>query len=532
MAVRTNWGQRIGALGVVALLALVEPTIALAEEAVPTPDPVVTATDSPENPESATPEPTQQPVDDAVEPSPSASASPSPSAMESASPSPDPAAATSAEPSATVSPTAEPQTLSRTSTVRSLAVALPAGEPVTPPTLTHAADATSVIGTDAFVRGVISEPGARVSTQVLIGNSWSTSQQVTADSAGAYRLTLTYGSAAPGTVTYRVVGQGTGGVVVGEPFDVTRTPWTVGSAASKMIGHNTYTWSTHSGIANRQAWTEVLIGSSWSRSQQGVASSAGQITLPLTYGSTREGAVTFRVRAYSPYGILTSSPFTLNRVPWEVGHAGSKPVNQLTYTWGTMPAAAGRQVSTQVLVNGSWSRSQLTTATATGSFTLPLSYGSTSAGEYTFRVVADSAGGAIASAPFTLERTIDTSSLPTVGRVSSLYGMRVHPITGVYKLHDGHDIAAPCGTPVRSWEDGIVTYAQYHSAYGYFVKVDHGGGFMTGYAHMPRLDVRVGQSVKQAEVIGSVGTTGYSTGCHLHWMAWQDGRTFNPATLY
>lgn len=109
---------------------------------------------------------------------------------------------------------------------------------------------------------------------------------------------------------------------------------------------------------------------------------------------------------------------------------------------------------------------------------------------------------------------------PVVGRLSSPFGMRVHPITGVYKLHTGQDIAAACGTPIRAARAGVVIDAGWNSAYGWRTVVSHGavGGVLltTTYNHQLDVRVEVGQRVAAGEVIGAVGSTGYSTGCHLH----------------
>lgn len=120
--------------------------------------------------------------------------------------------------------------------------------------------------------------------------------------------------------------------------------------------------------------------------------------------------------------------------------------------------------------------------------------------------------------------------LPVAGAISSRFGMRRHPITGVTKLHDGVDIAAPCGTPIRAWQAGRIVNAGYSAAYGFRVFVDH-GRVTTAYTHMPRITVEVGADVAAGDVIGRVGNTGLSTGCHLHWMAWQDGSLIDPLIL-
>ncbi len=120
--------------------------------------------------------------------------------------------------------------------------------------------------------------------------------------------------------------------------------------------------------------------------------------------------------------------------------------------------------------------------------------------------------------------------LPVAGRITSRFGMRVHPVTGVRKLHDGTDIAASCGTPIHLPWAGVVTGAAYHPAYGFRVTVDHGDR-RTAYTHLPGLDVRVGQRLQAGQLLGRVGTTGLSTGCHLHWMAWERGRLVDPLSL-
>ena len=102
--------------------------------------------------------------------------------------------------------------------------------------------------------------------------------------------------------------------------------------------------------------------------------------------------------------------------------------------------------------------------------------------------------------------------VPGYTRISSKYGMRTHPITGVYKLHTGVDISAPMGADFVAANDGIVTKAGYNSAYGNMVIIDHGGGISTLYAHGSEIMVQVGDIVKRGEtVVLKVGSTGYST---------------------
>ncbi|MBB1513074.1 peptidoglycan DD-metalloendopeptidase family protein [Tessaracoccus sp. MC1627] len=128
-------------------------------------------------------------------------------------------------------------------------------------------------------------------------------------------------------------------------------------------------------------------------------------------------------------------------------------------------------------------------------------------------------------------RASTVGTLPVDGPVSSPFGMRRHPVTGVVKLHDGVDLAASCGTPVNAPSGGVVVDASFHVAYGYRVRIDHGGGLTMSYTHLPGLEVREGQQVAAGARIGRVGNTGLSTGCHLHWMAWLNGSLTDPLTL-
>lgn len=117
---------------------------------------------------------------------------------------------------------------------------------------------------------------------------------------------------------------------------------------------------------------------------------------------------------------------------------------------------------------------------------------------------------------------------PSSGRLTSGFGMRVHPITGRRRMHAGVDIAAPTGTPIRAAAAGRVIIAGYMGGYGYTVVVDHGGGYSTLYGHCSSLLVRVGQQVRQGQQIARMGSTGMSTGPHLHFEVRINGRPVNP----
>ena len=117
------------------------------------------------------------------------------------------------------------------------------------------------------------------------------------------------------------------------------------------------------------------------------------------------------------------------------------------------------------------------------------------------------------------------------GRITSGYGMRRHPILGYTRLHAGIDFAAAYGSPIYAVTDGTVQFAGYHGGHGNYVRLDNGGGLGTGYAHMSRIAVYPGMHVHQGQVIGYVGSTGLSTGPHLHYEVYRNGMTVNPAVF-
>ena len=120
---------------------------------------------------------------------------------------------------------------------------------------------------------------------------------------------------------------------------------------------------------------------------------------------------------------------------------------------------------------------------------------------------------------------------PVAGRVTSSYGRRRHPILGYSRMHAGIDFGARHGTPIYAVTDGTVQFAGRHGGHGNYVKLSHGGGLATGYGHMSRIAVSNGARVRRGQVIGYVGSTGLSTGPHLHYEMYRNGATVNPASV-
>lgn len=134
--------------------------------------------------------------------------------------------------------------------------------------------------------------------------------------------------------------------------------------------------------------------------------------------------------------------------------------------------------------------------------------------------VAPNANAALANTP---------SIWPVVGPLRSGFGGRSDPFGGSsFEFHKGQDISAPWGTPVVATANGIVVIAGWLRGYGWVVYVDHGNGLSTRYGHLSRIDVAVGQTLKRGEQLGLVGSTGRSTGPHLHYEVRINGQAINP----
>ena len=123
--------------------------------------------------------------------------------------------------------------------------------------------------------------------------------------------------------------------------------------------------------------------------------------------------------------------------------------------------------------------------------------------------------------------------LQSFRRVSSNFGVRTHPISGYRKMHQGIDFAASTGTPVVAPADGVVVEARRWGGYGNWLRIRHANGLESGYGHLSRYGsgIRAGQRVSQGQVVAYVGSTGASTGPHLHYEIWRGGRRINPAGI-
>lgn len=117
-------------------------------------------------------------------------------------------------------------------------------------------------------------------------------------------------------------------------------------------------------------------------------------------------------------------------------------------------------------------------------------------------------------------------------QTASGYGTRIDPIYKTVKFHSGMDFSANVGTPVYATGNGVVRKAGWEGLYGNCIQIDHGFGYVTRYAHLSKIDVRVGQKVVRGETIGKVGTTGKSTGPHLHYEVMVKGQIVNPVNYY
>jgi len=161
--------------------------------------------------------------------------------------------------------------------------------------------------------------------------------------------------------------------------------------------------------------------------------------------------------------------------------------------------------------------------------------GLSSQGELTGSVEAPTRSARIPGSPRVSLPLVDSyrrAPMPVLGRITSSFGSRDDPINGQQRNHNGIDIAARQGTPIQSVKPGVVTFSGEMGSYGNVVVVQHGEGLETRYAHCSELLVEEGARVRPGEVIARVGSTGRSTGPHLHFEARMTGTPVDPGTLF
>ncbi len=145
-----------------------------------------------------------------------------------------------------------------------------------------------------------------------------------------------------------------------------------------------------------------------------------------------------------------------------------------------------------------------------------------------FQALHSSWGGNIAP---TMSLSIPSIDPVTKVDISSYYGYRTDPFRGRRKNHKGLDIRGPVGTPIYATADGFVKISKWFGSYGKFIEIDHGNGITTRYGHMSRLKVSANMRVKKGDIIGLMGSTGRSTGSHLHYEVRVAGEPVNPLSF-
>jgi len=139
--------------------------------------------------------------------------------------------------------------------------------------------------------------------------------------------------------------------------------------------------------------------------------------------------------------------------------------------------------------------------------------------------------GAVMDTTLIQEINGDLFIWPVRGRVTSKFGPRINPVSHIRRFHEGVDISQPIGVPIKAAMAGRVISTGFNNVYGNFVVIAHHSGYRTLYAHLSKIRTKSGAFVKTGETIGNVGNTGQSTGSHLHWSVYKNGRAVNPLLL-
>lgn len=281
-------------------------------------------------------------------------------------------------------------------------------QPAQAASVTAATAGTKFVGEDTNVwgKGASNRP---VRVEALVNGKWSTSRTGTTSGNGSYALPLTYGSNQAGTYSYRVGVTEVSGKVSYSPTVALRRVVPVVSAsaaATKFVGEGANAWGSTQ-MGNRPVALQVLVGSKWAQVRTGRSAANGSYVLPLSYGVTTAGTYRFRVAVTLPTGaVVVSQTVTLTRKPITVSaaSAGWKGVGSATSVWGSAAGAGNRGLSLQVSVGGKWVTVNSGRTSSTGSYTVPVKYGVTTPGTYSYRVVVHSVVGAVASPAVSLLR--------------------------------------------------------------------------------------------------------------------------------
>ncbi len=297
---------------------------------------------------------------------------------------------------------------------------------------------TKIVTTPTQVWGTAAgAPGRPVRVEALVTGRWSVSRTGTTSGTGSYALPLTYGMNTPGTYTYRVgVTLSTGVMVYSGAVTLTRVnpSVTAVTAGRTHVGATANIWG-NAGLGSRPVNVQVLRGEGWTTINTGRTTATGGYVVALTFGAMSPGTYTFRTGVTLPTGVVVYSPrATLQRLPISVTAttAGVAGVGIASYVWGTAAGAAGRPISLQALVNANWVTVNTGSTASTGAYRLLVNYGAGTPGTYTYRVVAHSVVGGVASRSVTLTRPA-CLSVSAALRMSDIWysGLAIQ----VYSLH-------------------------------------------------------------------------------------------------
>lgn len=264
------------------------------------------------------------------------------------------------------------------------------------PAITATSAGTKMVGLKTFVWGTVEGSPTHVNLEVLVDGTWTRGDYApwaNTNDSGGYTMELNYGADQPGTYTFRVVTDNGG---ASPPVELTRTAVaiTAATAGRKEVGEETFVWGMAPNALSSRVFLNYLVDGQWSSGPWGTTDADGYYTLPLTYGATTPGTHTFRVTAVAPTGYFDSPEVQLTRtgVHLTAATAGTKRIHESTFVWGTARYAPHTRVVVQALVNGTWSNSQSGYTDSDGFYALPLTYGASAPGTYSYRTAVEQDG--------------------------------------------------------------------------------------------------------------------------------------------